>query len=51
MLTDGFELAKTETLKFLDEFAVWRETLYNVARTSLRTKLSEDVRPFSSPHT
>ena len=28
-----------------------RETLYNVARTSLRTKLSEDVRQFSSPHT
>ena len=51
LLTDGFELAKTESLRFLDEFAVdvWediendRELLYNVARTSLRTKLPEDV--------
>ena len=60
LLTDGFELAKTEALRFLDEFAVgvwWereaqepqediendRELLYNVARTSLRTKLPEDV--------
>ena len=61
LLTDGFELAKTEALRFLDEFAVGvgeegerqepqediendRELLYNVARTSLRTKLPEDVR-------
>lgn len=60
LLTDGFELAKTESLRFLDEFAVDvreerktqesqediendRELLYNVARTSLRTKLPEDV--------
>lgn len=60
LLTDGFELAKTESLRFLDEFAVSlrhsremqepqediendRELLYNVARTSLRTKLPEDV--------
>ena len=60
LLTDGFELAKTESLRFLDELAVdvWeerktqepqediendRELLYNVARTSLRTKLPEDV--------
>lgn len=61
LLTDGFEIAKNETLRFLDEFAVDvlitnysqeseediendRELLYNVARTSLRTKLPEDVR-------
>lgn len=60
LLTDGFEIAKNETLKFLDDFAVEvfvsshlqepeediendRELLYNVARTSLRTKLPEDV--------
>ncbi|KAK8796856.1 hypothetical protein WA538_004398 [Blastocystis sp. DL] len=50
LLTDGFELAKTESLRFLDEFAEPqediendRELLYNVARTSLRTKLPEDL--------
>ncbi|RDA87014.1 hypothetical protein CP532_3230 [Ophiocordyceps camponoti-leonardi (nom. inval.)] len=44
ILTDGFELAKVEALKFLDSFKlpkdVDRELLLNVARTSLTTKLN-----------
>lgn len=44
ILTDGFEIAKTEALKFLDDFKlpreVDRELLLNVARTSLATKLN-----------
>ncbi|PHH70321.1 hypothetical protein CDD80_6098 [Ophiocordyceps camponoti-rufipedis] len=44
ILTDGFELAKVEALKFLDSFKlpkeVDRELLLNVARTSLATKLN-----------
>lgn len=68
LLTDGFEIAKNETLKFLDDFAVGvfipsdlqeseediendRELLYNVARTSLRTKLPEDVSFYYTTHT
>ena len=67
LLTDGFEIAKNETLKFLDDFAVGvfipsdlqepeediendRELLYNVARTSLRTKLPEDVSFYYTTH-
>ena len=33
----------------MDDIENDRETLYNVARTSLRTKLSEDVAVFSRP--
>lgn len=44
IITDGFEIAKTEALKFLDSFKlskeVDRELLLNVARTSLATKLN-----------
>ncbi|MCJ1404259.1 T-complex protein 1 subunit zeta [Xylographa trunciseda] len=43
VITDGYEIAKTEALKFLDEFKlqkeVDRELLLSVARTSLSTKL------------
>ncbi|KAL8831580.1 MAG: hypothetical protein Q9191_000789 [Dirinaria sp. TL-2023a] len=44
IITDGYEIAKTETLKFLDSFKlqkeVDRELLLSVARTSLATKLN-----------
>ncbi|KAL2045513.1 hypothetical protein N7G274_001941 [Stereocaulon virgatum] len=44
IITDGYEIAKTETLKFLDTFKlqkeVDRELLLSVARTSLATKLN-----------
>lgn len=48
VVTDGFEVAKVEALKFLDSFRrspekVDRDLLVQVARTSLRTK----VRVFS----
>ncbi|KAI8810366.1 chaperonin Cpn60/TCP-1 family [Cladochytrium replicatum] len=47
VLTEGFELAKKESLLFLEEFkskkAVDRELLLNVARTSLRTKVREEL--------
>ncbi|MCJ1319746.1 T-complex protein 1 subunit zeta [Xylographa vitiligo] len=43
IITDGYEIAKTEALKFLDDFKlqkeVDRELLLSVARTSLSTKL------------
>ena len=43
VLTDGYEIAKTEALQFLDTFKlareVDRELLLSVARTSLSTKL------------
>src|ERR1700677_1550444 len=44
VITDGYEIAKTETLKFLDTFKVSREIdrelLLSVARTSLSTKIN-----------
>ncbi|KAL9131913.1 MAG: hypothetical protein Q9217_000273 [Psora testacea] len=44
IITDGYEIAKTETLKFLDGFKLQREVdrelLLSVARTSLATKLN-----------
>ncbi|CAG7978987.1 unnamed protein product [Penicillium salamii] len=44
VITDGYEIAKTEALKFLDNFklerTVDRELLLSVARTSLSTKLN-----------
>jgi len=47
IITDGFEIAKVEALKFLDEFKldkeVDRELLLNVARTSLATKLNSTL--------
>ncbi|KAI8986330.1 T-complex protein 1 zeta subunit [Pilobolus umbonatus] len=44
VVTEGYDLAKKESLKFLDEFKVEkpqvdRELLISVARTSLRTKV------------
>lgn len=47
VITDGYEIAKTEALKFLDEFKlqkeVDRELLLSVARTSLSTKLDASL--------
>ncbi|KAI9659249.1 MAG: T-complex protein 1 subunit zeta [Trizodia sp. TS-e1964] len=44
IITDGYEIAKTEALKFLDDFKlkkeVDRELLLSVARTSLSTKVN-----------
>ncbi|KAJ5103726.1 hypothetical protein N7532_004255 [Penicillium argentinense] len=44
VITDGYEIAKDETLKFLDNFKlerpIDRELLLSVARTSLSTKLN-----------
>ncbi|KAJ5390122.1 uncharacterized protein N7496_001190 [Penicillium cataractarum] len=44
VITDGYEIAKTEALKFLDNFklerTIDRELLLSVARTSLSTKLN-----------
>ncbi len=44
VITDGYELAKTEALEFLDKFKlekeVDRELLLSVARTALATKLN-----------
>ncbi|KAL8742408.1 MAG: hypothetical protein Q9190_005104 [Brigantiaea leucoxantha] len=44
VITDGYEIARAETLKFLDKFKlekeVNRELLLSVARTSLSTKLN-----------
>ncbi|MCJ1235597.1 T-complex protein 1 subunit zeta [Varicellaria rhodocarpa] len=47
VITDGYEIAKAETLRFLDEFKlekeVDRELLLSVARTSLSTKLDRSL--------
>ena len=47
VITDGYELAKTEALKFLDQFKIQREVdrelLLSVARTSLSTKLGSSL--------
>lgn len=47
VVTDGFELAKTEALNFLDTFKipseVDRELLLSVARTSLSTKINKTL--------
>ncbi|KAK0624918.1 chaperonin Cpn60/TCP-1 family [Bombardia bombarda] len=53
IITDGFEIAKNEALKFLDEFkipkAVDRELLLSVARTSLGTKLPASLAQSLTP--
>jgi T-complex protein 1 subunit zeta len=45
IITDGYEIAQKETLKFLDKFKVTRnidrELLLSVARTSLSTKINK----------
>ncbi|KAK7508975.1 chaperonin Cpn60/TCP-1 family [Phyllosticta citriasiana] len=47
VITDGYEQAKTEALRFLDQFKlqkeVDRELLLSVARTSLSTKLNSTL--------
>ncbi|KAK7210476.1 hypothetical protein V2G26_017654 [Clonostachys chloroleuca] len=47
IITDGFEIAKVEALKFLDDFKIAkevdRELLISVARTSLATKLNSTL--------
>lgn len=49
VVTEGFEIAKREALRFLDDFRIQhpsgvdRETLISVARTSLRTKVPLDI--------
>ncbi|KAJ2223129.1 T-complex protein 1 subunit zeta [Coemansia sp. RSA 1722] len=47
VITDGFDAAKREALKFLDDFKVQtemdREVLCSVARTALRTKLQAEL--------
>merc|ERR1711988_492704 len=47
ILVDGLELAKTQALKFLEEFKIAkevdRELLINVARSSLCTKIHPDL--------
>lgn len=47
VITDGYDIAKTEALKFLDEFKIERdidrELLISVARTSLSTKLNHTL--------
>lgn len=47
ILTEGFDLAKTKALEVLEkvkiQVATNRETLLNVARTSLRTKVHQQL--------
>ncbi|KAI1917430.1 T-complex protein 1 subunit zeta [Ophidiomyces ophidiicola] len=47
VVTDGYEIAKAESLKFLDSFKldreIDRELLLSVARTSLSTKLNKSL--------
>ncbi|KAF2717205.1 t-complex protein 1 subunit zeta [Polychaeton citri CBS 116435] len=47
VITDGYEIAKTESLHFLDEFKILREVdrelLLSVARTSLSTKINAQL--------
>lgn len=47
LVAEGFDLAKKRALEVLDDVMISggtdRDTLINVARTSLRTKLHEDL--------
>ena len=47
IVAEGFDMAKTKALEVLDQCAITREmdrdTLINVSRTSLRTKLHGDL--------
>ncbi|RPB21483.1 T-complex protein 1 zeta subunit [Terfezia boudieri ATCC MYA-4762] len=53
IITEGFEIAKVEALKFLDTFKIEREPdrelLLSVARTSLSTKLNKTLADFLTP--
>ncbi|KCV71326.1 T-complex protein 1 subunit zeta [Fonticula alba] len=54
LCTDGFETAKTEAIKFLNEYRiekeVTRDLLIEVARTSLRTKLHHELADLITEH-
>ncbi|CCH41637.1 T-complex protein 1 subunit zeta [Wickerhamomyces ciferrii] len=53
IITDGFEIARKNTLKYLDEFKqnpeLDRELLLQVARSSLSTKVNKDVTEVLTP--
>ncbi|WEW60494.1 T-complex protein 1 subunit zeta [Emydomyces testavorans] len=53
VITDGYEIAKNESLKFLDSFKldreIDRELLLSVARTSLSTKLNKSLAELLTP--
>jgi len=54
VIVDGFEFAKEKTLEFLETFKVKqntndRELLLNVARTSLRTKVHQELADILTP--
>lgn len=53
IITDGFEIARRETLKFLDEYRIEkdldREFLLQVARSSLSTKVSPEITEVLTP--
>jgi len=53
IITDGYEIAKNETLDFLDKFRVTqsidRELLLSVARTSLSTKINTTLAESLTP--
>lgn len=53
IVTDGYEIAKTETLNFLDSFKITREIdrelLMSVARTSLSTKINSTLAESLTP--
>ena len=53
IVTDGYEIAKDETLKFLKSFRIEnnidRELLINVARTSLSTKINSTLAEHLTP--
>lgn len=53
IITDGYEIAKNETLQFLDGFKVTqtidRELLLSVARTSLSTKINGSLAEHLTP--
>ncbi|SCW04118.1 LAFE_0H06326g1_1 [Lachancea fermentati] len=57
MITDGFEIARTETMKYLDQFKIDksqngdldREFLLQVARSSLSTKVTPEIAEVLTP--
>lgn len=53
IITDGYDIAKTETLKFLDTFKIQkevdRELLLSVAKTSLATKINATLAESLTP--
>lgn len=53
IITDGFEIARKNTLKFLDEYKIQkdldRELLLQVARSSLSTKVNNEITEVLTP--